>query len=190
MLLTWCYQDRTTSNMPVPVYAVLDHIKAIYTFLQDRLPQRTIQNMFSEHPIIFYTDEQMDFGPVPMKGYFLQSSEVRWTDPVGLFDKYKESLGNLISGAFKKSIQRIYPNMHILFTRCGQIQEEPCMEEYALLLVEMAATTPVTRALPDALKIFTFFGKQFPESDEPAVLDEQQFRLKGLLEIIGTKEVL
>ena len=97
MLLGWCNKEKSVQS--APVFAIVDHVKAIYSHLSERLPPMTMQDIFTEHPIIFFTEEARTHGQVLVKGQFISRDSVRWTDPLGLFEKHESALGTLMPGA-------------------------------------------------------------------------------------------
>ena len=97
-------------------------------------------------------------------GRFLFGSEVVWSDETGLFDKYRDSLLSSdpsTAKLYRFPLSAVYPpDMHEFFTRTVRIGENPGIPQLAQLLVHIASTCVVPKALPDALAIFALIGRR------------------------------
>ena len=90
LLVTWSV--RKALSTPCELLTSLAHIKAVYTFLHEQLPPKDMQDLFHSYPVIFVPQadiSQLQEPQTPIKGKMMMRTEVRWTDPTGLFFKHQ-----------------------------------------------------------------------------------------------------
>lgn len=160
-LLMWSARSSAESQKPATFVTSIAHMKYIYEYLIDNLPPKRVQELF-EHPVIFVPAEKGN------EGHFLARQEVRWFDPSGLFDRHRGSLSSLdeeING-FRVNLKLFYHGLEQVFVNVGRVQAKPNILDYVELLVQISLTSPLQRALPDVLLIFSIIGKELTDSNE------------------------
>lgn len=160
-LLMWSARSSAEPRKPATFVTSIAHMKYIYEYLIDYLPPKRVQELF-EHPVIFVPAEKGH------EGQFLARQEVRWFDPSGLFDRHRDSLSSLdeeISG-FRVNLKLFYHGLEQVFVSVGRVQAKPDIVDYVELLIQISLTSPLQRALPDVLLIFSIVGKELTDSNE------------------------
>jgi len=122
-------------------------------------------------------------------GTFLYKTETRWSDPIGLFDKYENSLladSLSYSHCFRHSLASLYAalDMERFFRESCRIQIVPDWSEYLRLLVHIS-TSSHQSGLGDALRIFSHIGHGLARSS-----DEIKAQLSSAITIIGNECVI
>lgn len=161
-LMKWSARCENEFQKPTLFDSSLNHLRYVYDYLADNLPRKRIQELF-DHPVIFYP------GMTPKeKGRFLMKHEVRWSDPSGLFEKYREDLlpeeGS--SNAFRVTIDFLYHEQRLLFLDIARVQFKPDVGDYIELLIQISSMMPLQRVLPDVLVIYSLVGRELMEAGE------------------------
>jgi len=147
-----------------------------------------LQELFENYPVIFYAPNN-PLIKSDVTGTFLYKFETRWTDPIGLFDKYEDSIRADSLGdtqGFRHSLAPLYAalDMERFFRESGRIQIVPDWSEYLRLLVHIS-TTSLQSGLGDALRIFSYIGRGLVRSS-----DEIKAQLSFALTIIGNECII
>ena len=146
------------------------------------MPPKQLQDLVHECPIIFVPSDRPPNSSTKVDGVFLGRSELRWDDPSGLFAGYRDSLaGSDSANAYRLTIRPIYQDMEDFFLQCARVVRAPELTDFAQLLVHIAMTVPLPKALPDALRIFTIIGDMFTR--EP---DLVKVRMAELTQVLQT----
>ncbi len=167
LLIGWSKRDSETPDVPAEFHTHMSHVRSVYAYLQENLPPKDLQDLVYQHPVIFTVPKIGDDPEELLMGQFLKRDEVRWSDPSGLFSKYRDTLQNLDHHKlWKPTISHLYSDIVEFFERGARIQEQPDMIEYGRLLIHIASTAHMSRGLPDALKIFTILGQMILKDEK------------------------
>ena len=169
LLKSWC--DRAGSpSAPTTFRTSLQHIKAVYSFLDQHMTKHQLQELLHNHPVIFYpccSSHDVSSSAI-VEGKFLYRSEVEWTDETGLFEKYRESLLNadpVSAKLYRYPLCAVYSDMEEFFTRTVHVIRSPGISELVQLLVHISATCVVPKSLADVLSIFAVIGRALLATD-------------------------
>jgi len=162
LLKSWC-DRRGQPSTPATFRTSLQHMRAVYHFLDQHMTKHQLHELLQHHPVIFYT---CSGGPGSVdsvvEGRFLHWSEVVWADETGLFEKYRESLLSADPASaklYRYPLRIVYPDMEEFFTRTMHVRRSPGIPELVALLIHVTGTTVVPKALPDVLAIFSVIGR-------------------------------
>ena len=146
------------------------------------MPPKQLQDLVHDCPVVFVPSDRPPSSSTKVDGVFLGRSELRWDDPSGLFTGYRDSLaGSDSASAYRLTIKPIYLDMEDFFLQCARVVRAPELTDFAQLLVHIAMTVPLPRALPDVLRIFTIIGDMFTR--EP---DLVKLRTAELTQVLQT----
>jgi len=169
LLKSWC-DRRGSTSAPVTFRTSLQHMKAVYSFLDHHMTKHQLHELLHNHPVIFYTCCGHGVHPASIEdGKFLYWSEVIWVDETGLFEKYQESLLNADPASaklYRYPLRVVYPDMEEFFTRTVQVMRSPGIAELVQLLIHISTTCVVPKSLPDVLSIFSLIGRRLLASVE------------------------
>lgn len=186
LLKSWC-DRRGDSTAPVTFKTSLQHIKAVYDYLDQHMSKHQLEELLHNNPVIFYPCSSHGVFPASVvEGKFLYWSEVMWADETGLFEKYRESLLNadpVSAKLYRYPLHAVYPDMEEFFTRTVRIVRSPGIAELLQLLSHISTTSVVPKALPDVLLIFSLIGRTLLDRE----LDEG---LRSLLERLKADKVI
>jgi len=161
LLKSWC-DRRGNASVPATFRTSLQHIRAVYNFLDQHMTKYQLADLLHNHPVIFHVVPGHAINPASVvEGKFLYRSEVMWADETGLFEKYRESLLNAdpeSAKLYRYPLCLVYPDMIEFFTRTVHIMRSPGVVEFLQLLMHISSTCVVPRALPDVLSIFSLIG--------------------------------
>jgi len=155
LLKSWCDRHGQSST-PATFRTSLQHMQAVYQFLDLQMTKHQLQELLRNHPVIFYP-----VGDV-VEGQFLYRSEVVWADDTRLFEKYRESLLSADPASaklYRYPLCVVYRDMEDFFTRTMCVLRSPGIPELVELLIHIASTSVVSKALPDVLAIFSVIGR-------------------------------
>lgn len=187
LLKSWCQRGRSLTT-PVTFKTSLQHIKAVYNYLDQHMSKHQLEELLHNNPVIFYTclSHGVQSASV-VEGKFLYWSEVMWADETGLFEKYRDSLLNadpVSAKLYRYPLRAVYPDMEEFFTQTVRIMRNPGIAELVQLLSHISTTSVVPKALPDVLLIFSLIGRTLLARSE---VDEG---LRSLLEWLKTDKVI
>jgi len=184
LLRSWC-DRRVHVSTPMTFRTSLQHMKAVYHFLDQNMTKHQLEELLHNHPVIFYAACSVSDSVV--EGKFLYRSEVVWTDETGLFEKYRESLLNAdptSAKLYRHPVRVVYPDMEEFFTRMVHVMRSPGIAELIPLLIHITATCVVSKALPDVLSIFSLIGRALLAGGEVAE------SLRSLLEKLKVEKMI
>ncbi|XP_076856187.1 uncharacterized protein LOC143510575 isoform X2 [Brachyhypopomus gauderio] len=134
----------------------VEHIHAVYSYLQEQCSSTQLKELFQHSPAVFIEYERMDEW---CSGRFYHLKDVCWSDPTGMFVRYKDLIRRPESGIqepkvlapFYNSLQ----NMKDLF-RSLNVEPSPSMKQYVDLLEAVceSAPLPTGEVLQDVSVIF------------------------------------
>jgi len=191
-LKNWCNRDSVQKH-PAKFSTSLGHMRAVYEYLRENMPPVKFKELVQTHPVIFYID------PVPSDwqsvntGMFLFCSEVVWLDPSCLFSKYHESLVDVsplsTNSLCRYILKPVYTDKEDFFCRAMHVQRKPDASEFLKLVMHIASTCTVQKALPDILNIFAIIGKDLTKDSDGTGLNTVKRHLDELKteSIIPTK---
>ncbi len=199
-LTKWCRRDDEAEHPePAEFHTTLGHIKFLYNYLQENLPPKQLQDLLMSCPFIF-VPKMADMTSVPVNvdhilicGRFLSRSEVRWTDPSGLFVKYKSSMqSSYLDSANKPSLKILYGQLRDFFIRNAKIDAKPSLEEYIELMVHIATSTTVSRGIHDVLAVFSMLGSELKAAAHTSTPEGDLLlsHMKGLPARLKTQKVI
>ncbi|XP_069113795.1 uncharacterized protein [Argopecten irradians] len=169
--------ERSNEAEPAVFCTSLQHIRTVYRYLLENLPPKKTQDLLMENSVIFVpmATSLPAYNPpttTEVAGKMMNRKEVWWTDKTGLIEKHRELLQEFHSDlARKQTLCQLYHDTDIqdLFLRVGKIIYQPCMAEYAELLILMTSVMPsVDRTkLRDVFHLYSTIGSllQDPSSD-------------------------
>ena len=164
LLKSWC--DRCGNvSVPATFRTSLQHMRAVYNFLDQHMTKHQLAELLHNHPIIFHVvpNRGVSAATSIVEGKFLYTSEVMWADETGLFEKYRESLLNADPASaklYRYPLCTVYADMMEFFTRTVHVMRSPGVVEFTQLLIHISTTCVVPRALPDVLSIFSLIGRR------------------------------
>jgi len=167
LLKSWCDRQRNPS-VAVTFRTSLQHMRAVYEFLDRYMTKHQLEELLHSHPVIFYTCCTVSASSI-VEGKFLYWSEVVWADETGLFEKYRESLLNAdptTSKLYRYPLSAVYPDMKEFFTRTVRVVRSPGIAELVQLLIYISTTCVVSKVLPDVLYIFSVIGRSLLANGE------------------------
>jgi len=188
LLKSWCDRDGSSSAPPATFKTSLQHMKAVYYFLDQQMAKCQLEELLCNHPVIFYpcSGDEVSSDSI-VEGKFLYWSEVTWTDKTGLFEKYRESLLNadpMSAKLYRCPLYAVYSDMEEFFTRTMRVMRSPGITELVQLLIHISTTCVVPKVLADVLSIFSLIGRTLLASGG---VDNV---LKGLLEQLKAEKVI
>ena len=191
LLVSWCQREGEMVDEPTSFTTSVNHIKAVYHYLYDHLPPKQFQDLFNEHPAIFVTDEDVTDHNIPVTGRFLARHEVRWSDPSGLFVKYKLNLDNLDheQAIQKPELASLYGDMSEIFLKAMAVEPKPSLESYTQLMLIISASATGTGCLMDMLRIVTVLGLELMECRQAGQTDVS-LQIRNIKLLMGTKKCL
>ena len=163
-LLKW--SERNEEDSPVEFCTTLEHMKTLYHYLYSMLPQKEVQDLFQNNPVIFVPDMSSVPGKdVVVAGKMLNRREVWLHDKTGLFDKHRRLLKEYHSDVYnKRTVGEYYSNIMEtmdVFTYAAKLDMQPTLGEYIQLLSLLCETSSQkdTDVLHDVLCIFSILGE-------------------------------
>ena len=175
--------ERKKDNEPGILCAKLLHIKAVYEYMQQNMPQKDIQDLLHNYPVIFVpledragVDVKVTHENYPadrsqvLAGRMLNRKEVWWSDPSGLFKQHRSILYNSDIGK-KWLLDEIYGDSELtrdFLVRGGRIEMEPRVTEYRELLVLMSQVVSLEEntILTDVLRLYELIGRKVTMEDD------------------------
>ena len=158
-LLRWCARRILPyKTLPTSFTTSISHMTHVYIYLDQHLSRSALQDLLKNHAIIFHTSANVENKDIPVNGQFLTDRETWWSDPSGLFQKYRENLGKSAkpnSSSFRCALDQLYPNLEEFFVRSCKIQSCPTIDDYVKLLEHIRGKTLTKNAVLDAVWIFS-----------------------------------
>ena len=167
LLKSWCDRHGQLSTA-VTFRTSLQHMTAVYMFLDQHMTKHQLKELLDNHPFIFFACGTTRSDAAVVEGKFLFWSEVVWSDETGLFEKYRESLLNADPASvklYRYPLRDVYPDMYMeeFFTRTMNVMKSPGITELIQLLIHISITCIVSKALPDVLSIFSLIGRNITD---------------------------
>ena len=175
--------ERKKDDEPAIFCAKLQHIKAVYEYIQQNMPQKDIQDLLHNHTVIFVplenhvgVDVKVTHGNYladrsqVLAGRMLNRKEVWWSDPTGLFKQHKSILYHSEMGK-KWQLDEIYGDSELtrdFLVHGGRIEMEPRVTEYGELLVLMSQVVSLEEntILTDVLRLYELIGRKVTMEDD------------------------
>ena len=181
--------ERKKEDEPAIFCTDLKHLKNVYEYIQQNLPQKDIQDLLHEHPVMFVpledrsgVDYKLTDGHYPadrpqvLAGRMLNRKEVWWSDPTGLFKRHRSIILQYHSDIGKKwLLDDIYGDSELtrdFLVRGGRIEMEPRVTEYGELLVLMSQVVSLEEnaVLTDVLRLYELIGRKVTMEDDDRML--------------------
>jgi hypothetical protein len=188
LLKKWC-QRSDDEKLPVKFSTSLAHIRAVYEYLHSNMIPKKFTELISTYPVIFYACPPIADWHAVTTGMFLMNTEAVWLDPSCLFEKYHDSL-NEVSPLSNNSLcryilQPVYPDKQEFVCRVLQVQRTPDEGQFIQLLIHIATTCTIQKALRDVLTVFSVVGKNITKDRDGAV----SASVKKQVELLKTEKV-
>ncbi|XP_030630956.1 uncharacterized protein LOC115812613 [Chanos chanos] len=135
----------------------IQHIHTVYQYLQSSCSPGQLTSLFQRSPAVFIEYERKDDW---CSGKFYHLKEVCWSDPTGMFVRYKEAIRKSDGGVQEPRVLAPFyshlPDMRELFMMILKVESHPSMKQYVDLLVLVCETSelPTGEVLQDVSIIF------------------------------------
>ncbi|XP_070708112.1 uncharacterized protein [Pempheris klunzingeri] len=156
-LKKWCVKSETDNQEQRPpegeseganFTSTVQHIYSVYNYLHMNCPQNSLKELFQHTPAVFieYNRRNDDW----CSGRFYHLKEVCWSDPTGMFQRYKAlTHGPDSSVQEPKVLAPFYSQlegMKAFFTRLLNVDPTPSMKQYVGLLELICSSSPIPTA--------------------------------------------
>ncbi|XP_058649126.1 uncharacterized protein wu:fj29h11 isoform X2 [Onychostoma macrolepis] len=122
----------------------VDHIHTVYRYLFAECTSVKLRDLFQHAPAVFIEyDRKEDW----CSGRFYHLKEVCWSDPTGMFHRYKELIRRPDSGIQEpRVLAPFYSNLEDMkkFFKSLSVQPSPSMKQYVSLLEAVCESSPAT----------------------------------------------
>ncbi|XP_073684891.1 uncharacterized protein [Garra rufa] len=160
-LKRWCIKvSDNPSEEPegADFTTTVDHIHTVYRYLSAECTSVQLRDLFQYAPAVFIEYDRNDNW---CSGRFYHLKEVCWSDPTGMFHRYKELIRRADSGIQEpKVLAPFYTNLQDMksFFKSLNMQLSPSMKQYVSLLEAVCESSP--RATGDVVQdVSVIFAK-------------------------------
>ncbi|KAI2658823.1 Protein NO VEIN [Labeo rohita] len=134
----------------------INHIHTVYRYLSAECTNVQLRDLFQYAPAVFIEYDRRDDW---CSGRFYHLKEVCWSDPTGMFHRYKELIRRADSGIQEpKVLAPFYSNLQEMksFFKSLKVQSSPSMKQYVSLLEAVCESSPLATGdvVQDASVIF------------------------------------
>uniref|UniRef100_A0A673I606 Uncharacterized LOC107720215 n=1 Tax=Sinocyclocheilus rhinocerous TaxID=307959 RepID=A0A673I606_9TELE len=121
----------------------IDHIHTLYRYLSAECTSIKLRDLFQHAPAVFIEYDRKDDW---CSGRFYHLKEVCWSDPTGMFHRYKELIRRADSGIQEPRVLAPFYN-HLedmkKFFKSLSVQPSPSMKQYVSLLEAVCEASPL-----------------------------------------------
>ncbi|XP_050980031.1 uncharacterized protein wu:fj29h11 isoform X2 [Labeo rohita] len=158
-LKSWCIKvSDNSSEEPegADFTTTINHIHTVYRYLSAECTNVQLRDLFQYAPAVFIEYDRRDDW---CSGRFYHLKEVCWSDPTGMFHRYKELIRRADSGIQEpKVLAPFYSNLQEMksFFKSLKVQSSPSMKQYVSLLEAVCESSPLATGdvVQDASVIF------------------------------------
>ncbi|XP_066560829.1 uncharacterized protein LOC136750017 isoform X2 [Amia ocellicauda] len=159
-LKSWCTKQSDSSPDEIEgadFTTTVEHVYNVYAYLYENCNRQQLKILFEETPAVFIDYERKDEW---CSGRFYFMKEVCWSDPTGMFLRYREPIRHPDSGVQAPRVLAPFYNqwkdMKELFLKCLNVEPNPSMKQYVDLLELICETwsLPTQELLQDVSVIY------------------------------------
>ncbi|XP_065109604.1 uncharacterized protein [Paramisgurnus dabryanus] len=142
----WCTKVSENHSMEsegADFTTTVEHIHAVYLYLYDQCSSIQFKGLFQHSPAVFIEYNREDGW---CSGRFYHLKEVCWSDPTGMFQRYKELIRKPDSGIQEpKLLAPFYSNLQDMKNMFNSLSVElnPSMKQYVALLEAVCESSPL-----------------------------------------------
>ncbi|XP_059387671.1 uncharacterized protein LOC132121937 [Carassius carassius] len=196
-LKRWCMKvSEDTSEDPegADFTTTVDHIHAVYRYLSAECTSIKLRDLFQHAPAVFIEYDREDDW---CSGRFYHLKEVCWSDPTGMFHRYKELIRRADSGIQEpRVLAPFYNNLEDMkkFFKSLNVQSSPSMHQYVSLLEAVCEASPLAtgEVVQDVSVIFAKLAdicKSHVQGDQDQDTQLNQVYCSSLKEMVSRKRV-
>uniref|UniRef100_A0A8C2JT10 Wu:fj29h11 n=1 Tax=Cyprinus carpio TaxID=7962 RepID=A0A8C2JT10_CYPCA len=142
-LKRWCVKvSENPSEDPegADFTTTVDHIHTVYRYLSAECTSTELRDLFQHAPAVFIEEDDW------CSGRFYHLKEVCWSDPTGMFHRYKELIRRADSGIQEPRVLAPFYN-HLedmkKFFKSLSVEPSPSMKKYVSLLEAVCEASPL-----------------------------------------------
>ncbi|KAG7491801.1 hypothetical protein MATL_G00007700 [Megalops atlanticus] len=197
-LKAWC--TKASDSCPgapdrASFISTVEHVHNVYSYLHINCSARQLKDLFQQTAAVFIESERKEEW---CSGQFYMMKEVCWSDPTGMFQRYKEEIRKSANEVQEPRVLAPFysqlANMKDFFLKCLGVDPHPSMKQYVDLLELICTSWPIPTAhlLQDVSTIYAKLADKCKipahgEQDHEAQLDPGYCR--SLKEMLTDKRV-
>ncbi|XP_043085921.1 protein NO VEIN [Puntigrus tetrazona] len=174
-LKRWCMKvSENPSEEPkgADFTTTVDHIHSVYRYLSAECTSAKLRDLFQHAPAVFIEYDRKDDW---CSGRFYHLKEVCWSDPTGMFHRYKELIRRSNSGIQEpRVLAPFYSNLEDMkkFFKSLNVESSPSMQKYVSLLEAVCESSPATGDVVQDVSVI--FAKLADKCKTPVHGDQDQ----------------
>ncbi|XP_072524200.1 uncharacterized protein [Salminus brasiliensis] len=172
----------------------VQHIHSVYCYLQAECSSAQLKELFQHSPAVFIEYDRKDEW---CSGHFYHLKDVCWSDPTGMFVRYKELIRRPESGVQEPRVLAPFyihlQHMKELFLSLN-VERSPSMKQYVDLLDVICESSPLAtgEVLQDVSVIFARLAekcKRNMHGDQDQDIEVDPHYCRSLKEMVSRKRV-